>query len=114
MDKIDQIIRWIDRLDTGAEAKKILYRGIKEELSATEKGYALYCVIKGKVLLERMKSERNQDMVPAMIDATIMNTLDVCRAIAEEIRRFVCCYAAEQVRGDKEYYNDLRKYGSVM
>ncbi|WP_378956261.1 ATP-binding protein [Pelosinus sp. sgz500959] len=114
MDEVDQISRWIDWLDTSAAAKEILYRGIKENLSATEKGYALYCAIKGKVLLERTKSERNKDMIPAIMDANIMNTLDVGQAIAEEIRRIVCYYAAEQVRGDEVYYNDLRQYGSVM
>lgn len=114
LEEIDKIRRWIDSLNTGAEAKRILYSGTKRKLNEDELGYSLYCAVKGKSILEQIKEEADEDRIPSRIESSIRNALLVDRELAESIRRIICYYAADQVGEDKSYYENLRCYGSRL
>ncbi|MBP8639464.1 MAG: ATP-binding protein [Oscillospiraceae bacterium] len=111
MDEVDQISRWIDALDTSSAVKQILHQGVVDALPEDKVGYALYCAVKGKSLLEQVPLEQNQNIAPSIIEANIMDSLNISRELSEEIRKIVCIYASELVKENIAYRDTLRYYG---
>lgn len=109
-DEIDQIGRWIDFLPTGGWAKQLLFRSASEDIGEKNIGYALYCAVKGKGLLEQLRSERSTEQIAAKIDAHIMDQFHVNENVSAMVREMICCYAAQQVQQDEMYASDLRNY----
>ena len=114
-EQADRVRRWMDRLDTGRGAKELLLRaaGGEEPLTENEKGYLLYCLVRGRALIRQAEERMLPSDVQAAADQRIMEILQVSAGLAEEIRRLVFQYAAEQVREDESRYGDLRYYGGV-
>lgn len=111
---VDKIRLWVDRLDTGREAKALLYRALEgKPLSEHERGYLLYCLLKGKNLIERAEMNADPYFARAIVEQAAMDTLQVSAEIAEGIRKMVFWYAASQVEQDELRHRDLLYYGGV-
>lgn len=115
---IDQIKTWIDRQETGHEAKKLLHQMLvdRQPLSESEKEYSLYCLTKGKHLVEEIRrSTVSTEGAQALADQQIMESLLVSERLAQEIRQIVLIYAADSIRGvDEQQYYELRQIGGVQ
>jgi hypothetical protein len=113
---VDRIMAWIDRFDTGRDAKELLRDVVerKKELSEEDRGYLLYCLVKGKSLLECAQNmHMNQEAIRMAADHQIMDALNISSQLAEEVRRMVFLYGASQVDSGSAQYRDLLRIGGV-
>jgi hypothetical protein len=114
---VDQIMVWIDRLDTGGEAKELLRDVVerKKEPPAEDRDYLLYCLVKGKSLLERsQKTHMAQDALRMAADNQIMDALSVSSQLAGEVRKIVFTYGANHMEQGSEQYHELLRIGGVI
>ena len=113
-ESVDKIKLWVDRLDTGTEARTLLYKALEgNSLSEREKGYLLYCLVKGKTLVTQAEKKSDLHLARAIVEQAAMDTLQVSAGIAEEIRKMVFWYAASQVEQDEIRHRNLMYYGGV-
>ena len=108
---VDRLKLWIDRLDTGRDAKDLLRKALEPQSSLTDldQGFLFYCLIKGKPLVKQAVKEAK----PSIVEQAVMDTLHVSATLAEELRILIFRYAASQVEKDVAQYRDLMYYGEV-
>lgn len=106
---------WLDRLNTGRDAKKLMLQTLESQsnLENAQKGYLLYCICRGDLMIEQTKNIFDRNIVQKIVDQRIMDSLQVSAELAEEIRRVVFQYAAERVKADTAQFNDLLYYGGA-
>ena len=114
-EEIEKIKIWIHEIHVGRNIKKILMDVLElhKKLNSSEKEYLLYCLIKGKSLLESIRVFPDQESSCRAIDMHIMNEINVSAQLASEIRKCVVLYAANTVKDDVEHFNDLLYYGGI-
>ena len=116
-EEIEQIRTWIDGLNTGRSAKKLLLhildKSVETDVDEAEKGYLLYCLTRGDILIEQTRNLSRPDLVQKMADQRIVDSLHVSGSLAAEIRKQIFLYAAEYVKSDEAQKNDLLYYGGV-
>lgn len=109
---VDKIRAWIDRQRTGQGVKRLLYQTLVERrpLPQKERGYALYCLVQGKHLVEETRrAATSADEFRAIADRQIMESLMVSEPIAQEICRVILQYAADHIREDAKQYHELQE-----
>ena len=109
---MDKIRAWIDRQRTGQGVKRLLYQTLVERrpLPQKERGYALYCLVQGKHLVEETRrAATSADEFRAIADRQIMESLMVSEPIAQEICRVILQYAADHIREDAKQYHELQE-----
>ena len=107
---IDHIRTWIDRRETGREAKKLLYHAIIDQkpLSTAEQRYVLYCLVHGKRLVEEIRRDTvSVEEARTLADRKITESLLVSEHTAQEIRQIILSYAAKEVQTDRKQYQEL-------
>lgn len=115
-EEVDEIKLWIDKVDTGRDAKKLLLKVVEEKVSLTQEEcrYLCYCIAKGSTLLKYYNQTPNREIVQRSIDIQIADQLQISETLAEEIRKNIFIYAAANVDQKKvEYRNELLYYGGV-
>lgn len=115
-EKVDKIKTWIDRQKTGQGVKRLLYQTLVEQqpLSREDRGYVLYCLARGKGLIEETRqTSTSADEFVAIADRRIMEFLTVSETVAQEIRRIILLYAADHVRSDIQQYHELYELGGA-
>jgi Predicted ATPase len=115
-EEVDEVKCWIDYVDLGRAAKDLLLKTLhsNEKLTETEQGFLLYCLIKGKDLIQQqLDYTTSPDAVQATMNSQISDRLSVSLPLAEEIRKRVFLYAAHQVEENTVRYDDLLYYGGV-
>ena len=112
---VDRLNAWIDRQDTGREAKEILRKAVEQPdaVSDQEVSYLLYCLVKGKTLVAQAEKTTDPVAARAMVEQTVMDVLQVSDGLAARIRELIFVYAAEQVKDDEARFRDLLYYGGV-
>ena len=111
-EKVDKIRAWIGRQRTGQGVKSLLCQTLVERrpLSQEECGYALYCLVQGRHLVEETRrAATSADEFRALADRQIMEALMVSEPIAQEICRAILQYAADHVREDIQQYHELQE-----
>lgn len=114
-EEVDHLKDWIDRQNIGRATKGLLLHILekKGDLDSETKGYLLYCLLRGDLIIEQTKHLSDRDIVQTIVDQKIMDSLKVSAELAEEIRKTIYQYAAEQVKVDEAQFNDLLYYGGV-
>ena len=113
---IDHIRTWIDRRETGREAKKLLYHAIIDQkpLSTAEQRYVLYCLVHGKRLVEEIRRDTvSVEEARTLADRKITESLLVSEHTAQEIRQIILSYAAKEVQTDRKQYQELMEIRGV-
>ena len=64
-------------------------------------------------MIEQTKSIADPAVVQKIADQRIMDSMQVSAGVAEEMRRKIFQYAAEQVKTDTAQFRDLLYYGGV-
>lgn len=112
----DHIRTWIDRRETGREAKKLLYHAIIDQkpLSTAEQRYVLYCLVHGKRLVEEIRRDTvSVEEARTLADRKITESLLVSEHTAQEIRQIILSYAAKEVQTDRKQYQELMEIREV-
>lgn len=112
---IEQIKRWIDCLNTGKEAKLLLYKmlDVENELSEQERGFLLYCIVKGKSIIGRTQNMVNSETIRMAVDTQISDMLSIDLLLAVKVRKIIFSYAAQNIDGNLDYSNELLINGGV-
>lgn len=112
---VDRLKVWVDRQDTGRDAKELLRKAVEQpnSISDQEIGYSLYCLVKGKTLVEQAEKASELTTARTMVEQAVVDTLQVSDELAARLRVLIFAYAAEQVRGDETRFRDLMYYGGV-
>lgn len=112
---VDRLKVWIDRQDTGREAKELLRKAVAQPatISDQELKYVLYCLVKGKTLVAQAEKASEPTAARAMVEQAVVDTLQVSEGLAARVRELIFVYAAEQIRGDEARFRDLMYYGGV-
>ena len=113
---IDHIRTWIDRRETGREAKKLLYHAIIDQkpLSTAEQRYVLYCLVHGKRLVEEIRRDTvSVEEARTLADRKITESLLVSEHTAQEIWQIILSYAAKEVQTDRKQYQELMEIRGV-
>ena len=113
---VDHIRTWIDRRETGREAKKLLYHAIIDQkpLSTAEQRYVLYCLVHGKRLVEEIRRDTvSVEEARTLADRKITESLLVSEHTAQEIRQIILSYAAKEVQTDRKQYQELMEIRGV-
>ena len=112
---VDDLKVWVERLNIGRNAKKTLLDVLesRDDLDEAQKGYVLYCTCRGDLMIEQTKSIADPAVVQKIADQRIMDSMQVSAGVAEEMRRKIFQYAAEQVKTDTAQFRDLLYYGGV-
>lgn len=114
-EEADSLRKWVDRLDTGNEAKDILTDAINGKLSRENTEYMLYCLVKGRSLIgEQTEKSTSPTHIQSIVDTQISDMLNISMHLASEIRKLIFIYAAKSVENDIKYHNDLLYYGGIM
>lgn len=86
----------------------------QQPLSREDRGYVLYCLARGKGLIEETRqTSTSADEFVAIADRRIMEFLTVSETVAQEIRRIILLYAADHVRSDIQQYHELYELGGA-
>lgn len=111
----DQLKNWVAQLDTDISMKKEILQSIeaKQPIDAIKVQFMLYCMVKGKHLIESTSYQLNPESRQKSIDKQIMGVLDISEPIASEIRKQVFIYAAQQTNINEKQRRDLLYYGGV-
>lgn len=114
-EEADRLRDWIDRLDTGRAAKKLLRIVLSgcRSLTEQETGYLLYCVTKGRALTERIREVADSDDAPEKIERLLADMFDLTQDLAREVRISVFQYAASRMEHDEVQYRELLRYGRM-
>lgn len=114
-EQTDRLRDWIDRLDTGRAARELLRAVLSGHKSLTEqeKGYLLYCVAKGRALIERVRKMAGPDDAPKVIERLLADMFQLTGELAREVRIAVFQYAASQMERDEVQYRELLRYGRI-
>lgn len=113
---LDQIRIWIDRQNTGREAKRLISKILLERktLSQVEQQYMLYSLVDGKPLIEEVRRiAATPERSNAAAIERIMENLSVSEKTAREICTIVFLYAADKVKSDETLSQELRAIGGV-
>ena len=112
-EEVDQMNDLTRRLHTGSGAKEILMRALKGEADTLEKEipYALYCLVKGKTLLQQMDAPFISSSALAYIDQQISDMLQISEDISREIRQQIFAYAADNADTTDEQFLEYLKCG---
>ena len=116
-EKVDKIKAWINRMDTGNEAKELLYQALVQQkpLSDYEKGRVLYYLAHGKHLIEEVRRTAVLEECGKLMDARLMEDLSISKETAQEIRQIILLYVADSIREkDELQYRELCQMGGVQ
>lgn len=114
-EQMDCLKGWIDQLDTGRAAKELLRVVLSGHRSLTERetGCLLYCVTKGRTLIEWARGVADSNDVPEKIERLLVDMFDLTRDLAREVRIVVFQYAASRMEQDEAQYQELLRYGRM-
>lgn len=113
---VDRVRNWIDRQEAGQAVKNILYQVLIEQksVSPSERKKLLYCLARGKNLIEDVYRVGAVADRLQLADQQIMESLQVSEHLAHEIRKLVVLYAADSIKTDEPRRLELLKLGGVL
>ena len=111
----DRLSDWIASLDTATDLKKDMLKYLKSQQPIEENQtlYILYCIVKGKHLIENTDAMFDVVRRQKAVDQQIMDMLDLTEQTASEIRKQIFLYAAQEVQNDIDLHRELLYYGGV-
>lgn len=114
---IDRVRRWIDDLNVGPNAKKMLLSVLKSEMKPSEnlKQDLLYRIVNGNDFLKYAGTATERDAGICFIEQRIMEMLYVSKEIAEEIRKQIFLFAEQKIDSENvAQRKELLRYGGVL
>lgn len=113
---VDALKQWIDTLDAGPVPKRQLVDCLQgKQLSEDEKQEMLYCLVKGKTLIQNEEGSLYGDKIRAATTRqSIMDRLHVSDDLAAEIRKDIFSYAIKLVKEDSNHYQELKRLRGIM
>lgn len=111
----DRLSDWIASLDTATDLKKDMLKYLKSQQPIEENRalHILYCIVKGKHLIENTDAMFDVVRRQKTIDQQIMDMLELTEQTASEIRKQIFLYAAQEVQNDIDLHRELLYYGGV-
>lgn len=109
-EKVDQIKLWINRQKVGSSVRQLLCRYLldKKPLLPEEKRYILYCLVKGKRILQYCHTASVEPSKQnALIDQRIRDILPISETVAQGIRQQILLYAISSTSMDSVALKDL-------
>lgn len=91
---VDSLRRWVANLDTGKDAKKVLWDAVsamaeKKPIAAINLPRALYCAIQGKSLIEHSESLLPEETAIAYLNMRIQEALQISGDLADRVRQHI-------------------------
>lgn len=111
----DKLQNWTDHLNTSLEVKRILLNllRVNQEFEEEKGRYLLYCIVKGRELIEGTEAIVSLQGRQGAVDQQIISMLDVSEQVAREIRKQIFLHAAEYNKDDAERHAELLYYGGI-
>lgn len=109
-ENVDQIKLWINRQKVGSSVRQLLCRYLldKKPLLPEEKRYILYCLIKGKRILQYCHTASVEPSKQnALIDQQIRDILPISETVAQGIRQQILLHAISSTSMDSVALKDL-------
>lgn len=112
---VDRLKHWVARLDTGTDIKELLRQVMEQkmELSDSEKGRILYCLLKGKSLMQQIDRIVETDVVQSLFETTVVDILRVSAGLVPDIKKLFFLYASNQTELDDVRRHNLMEYGGI-
>lgn len=114
IEDVDSLRKWIDRLDTGSYAKTLLNKALENgSLSEEEQNEMLYCITKGKSLIEREEDSVFPESAKKATVHIIMDKLKVSENLAIEVRSHILQYVSSMIKSDPTHYDEIKRLEGV-
>ena len=109
----DQLESWIRKQDIAKSLKDFLVGILWERCAFTEKElqYAVYCIAKGRTLVQCVQQAKDPDAFIADVEHRLMSRFRIEATMAREIRSQIFIYAAGQMKRGKDL---MLQYGRIL
>lgn len=107
--------RWITHLHTGREVTEMLFQAAASGWTpdSQETDYLLYCMVRGKHLIEEVRQLADRRQLQSAADRQIADRLHISETLAAEVRKRIFQYAARHIGTETPCGLELLEDGGV-